>query len=198
MRQNDYKARSFFDQPIPKSLQQEIGRQWMIQSEGRSTNRPKPRKAAPLRSGLSQAGREAKDRRGDNEDVRRRRGHLDDRDRGLLHSTLTPDTHRKAVLQISLLESHSTSIGDPAYDAALFFRLLAPKMPGARAPLSDRDLDRLSDETPGREARLVGTRAQRTRAPSTCEAGRRPPSPPDLNYVGSRMFRLVQSNSGTS
>lgn len=110
MRQNDYKARSFFDQPIPKSLHQAIGRQWMIYSEGRSTNRPKPRKAAPLRSGLGHAGCEAKDRREDNEDFRRRRGHLDDRDRCLLQSILTPDTHRKAVLQIFPLGTHVTLI----------------------------------------------------------------------------------------
>jgi hypothetical protein len=76
--QNDHKARIFFDQPIPKSLHQAIGRQRTIDSEGRSTNRPKPRKAAPLRSGLGHAGCKAKDRREDGKDVRRRHGHLDD------------------------------------------------------------------------------------------------------------------------
>lgn len=34
---------------------------------------------------------------------------------------------------------------DPAYDAGLFFRSLSPEMPGSRAPLSDRDLERLFD-----------------------------------------------------
>jgi len=42
---------------------------------------------------------------------------------------------------------------DPSYDAGLFFRFLGPEMP-ARAPLSDRDLDRLFDRSvPG--VRLV-------------------------------------------
>lgn len=46
--------------------------------------------------------------------AQRRRGcsmptrHLDDQDRSLLHSTLTSDTHRKAVLQILILGSHVT------------------------------------------------------------------------------------------
>ena len=86
MRQNDYKARSFFDQPIPKSPHQAIGRQSMLDGEGRSTNRPKPRKVAPLRSGRGHAGCKAKDRREDGEDVRRRRGHLDNRDRGTVNA----------------------------------------------------------------------------------------------------------------
>jgi hypothetical protein len=39
---------------------------------------------------------------------------------------------------------------DPAYDAALFFRSLRPKILAGRAPLSDRDLDRLFDwQVPG-------------------------------------------------
>ncbi|MFN3260761.1 MAG: hypothetical protein ACE37J_09390 [Pikeienuella sp.] len=43
---------------------------------------------------------------------------------------------------------------DPAYDAALFFRLLRPESTVARAPLSDRDLQRLFDRgAPG--ARMV-------------------------------------------
>jgi len=111
--QNDHKARIFFDQPIPKSLHQAIGRQRTIDSEGRSTNRPKPRKAAPLRSGLGHAGCKAKDRREDGKDVRRRHGHLDDQDRSLLHSTFTSNAHRKAALQISLLENHVTLISEP-------------------------------------------------------------------------------------
>jgi hypothetical protein len=110
LRQNDYDARSFFDQPIAKSPLQAGGRQWVIDGDGRSTNRPNPREAAPLRSGLGHAGCEAKDRRENKEDVRRRRGHLDDRGRSLLHSTLASDTHRKVVLQILLPESHVTLI----------------------------------------------------------------------------------------
>lgn len=34
---------------------------------------------------------------------------------------------------------------EPAYDAAEFFRLLRPELPDQRAPLADRDLDRLFD-----------------------------------------------------
>lgn len=113
MSQNNHKARIFFDQPIPKSLHQAIGRQRTIDSEGRSINRPKPRKAAPLRSGLRHAGCKAKGRREDGKDVRRRHGHLDDQDRSLLHSTFTSNTHRKAALQISLLETHVTLISEP-------------------------------------------------------------------------------------
>lgn len=55
----------------------------------------------------------------------------------------------REALEDALLRLHERE-DEPAYDAALFFRPLGPKMPDARAPLSDRDLQRLFDhEAPG-------------------------------------------------
>lgn len=117
MRQQDDKARSFLDKPIQNSLHQAVSRRWMISGDGRSTNRPKPRLAAQLRSGLDHAGCKAKDRREDVKDVRRRLWHLDDRDRSLPHRTFTLNKHRKAALHISLLENYVTLINAPTYSS---------------------------------------------------------------------------------
>jgi hypothetical protein len=117
VRQQDDKARSFFDQPIPNSLHQAVSRRWMISGDGLSTNRPKPRQAAPLRSGLGYAGCEVKDWREDGKDVRRRHGHLDDRDRSLPHSTFTLNKHRKAALRISFPDNHLTLINAPTFSS---------------------------------------------------------------------------------
>jgi hypothetical protein len=117
VRQQDDKSRSFLDQPIQNSLHQAVSRRWMISGDGRSTNRPKPRHAAPLRSGLDHAGCKAKDRREDVKDARRRHRHLDDRDRGLLHSIFTLNKHRKAALQISFPDNHLTLINAPTFSS---------------------------------------------------------------------------------
>lgn len=54
------------------------------------------------------------------------------------------DDLEDALLQLDERED------DPAYDSALYFRSLRPLMPNARAPLADRELDRLFDpKNPG-------------------------------------------------
>jgi hypothetical protein len=63
---------------------------------------------------------------------------------GLRNAQVARMLGRKEELEEALLRLDERE-DDPAYDAALFFRLLAPEMAGARAPLSDRDLDRLFD-----------------------------------------------------
>jgi hypothetical protein len=63
---------------------------------------------------------------------------------GLRNAQVAQMLGRQEELEDALLRLDERE-DDPAYDAALFFRLLGPEMPAARAPLSDRDLDRLFD-----------------------------------------------------
>ncbi|MBP7338708.1 hypothetical protein [Niveispirillum sp.] len=63
---------------------------------------------------------------------------------GLRNAQVAQMLGRQEELEEALLRLDERE-DDPAYDAALFFRLLGHKMPTTRAPLSDRDLDRLFD-----------------------------------------------------
>jgi hypothetical protein len=76
---------------------------------------------------------------------------------GLRNAQVAQMLGRQEELEDALLRLDERE-DDPAYDAALFFRLLAPEMPGARAPLSDRDLDRVFDR------RVPGIRLVRSSA----------------------------------
>lgn len=76
---------------------------------------------------------------------------------GLRNAQVAQMLGRQEELEDALLRLDERE-DDPAYDAALFFRLLAPEIPGARAPLSDRDLDRVFDR------RVPGIRLVRSSA----------------------------------
>ena len=76
---------------------------------------------------------------------------------GLRNAQVAQMLGRQEELEDALLRLDERE-DDAAYDAALFFRLLAPEMPGARSPLSDRDLDRVFDR------RVPGIRLVRSSA----------------------------------
>lgn len=67
-----------------------------------------------------------------------------DRRYGLRNAQVAQMLGGREALEEALLRLDERE-DDPAYDAALFFRSLRPEMPEARAPLSDRELERLFD-----------------------------------------------------